>query len=84
MAELYQPAKGLLDEISKKVDPELTKTGYLQAEDTFRSMSAVFGQAGDVRKIALYASPFKRCTATALMISSSQFEPQDWSVWGLR
>jgi hypothetical protein len=81
--QFRQPDVSTLQQIMKRLDPELTELGYRQAEDSFRALANAFRSKGDVRKFGYYSSPFKRCAASALMISSAGFEPEDWSTWGL-
>ena len=83
MSSLQSPSVDVLDELTQKIDPALTEDGFLQAEDSFRAMAQAFRESGEKRRIALISEPFRRCTASALMISTSGFEPQDWSDWGL-
>ena len=83
MNELFQPAKGLLEELGRLLDPALTFEGYIQSEQTLRAMAQAFRQQGVVRKLALFSSPLQACVASSAMIASSGFEPADWSEWAL-
>jgi Histidine phosphatase superfamily (branch 1) len=83
MSQLYEPTKGLLQELTRKIDPSLTERGFQQAEEAFRAMAETFRWNNQTRRIAYYSSPFQRCMSSALMISTSGFEPQEWSKWGL-
>lgn len=79
--ELYQPAKGLLEELGRLLDPTLTFEGYIQSETALRAMAQAFRQQGITRKFGFFSSPLQACTCSALMISSAGFEPQAWSEW---
>ena len=83
MSSLKSPSLDVLDDLTEKIDPALTEDGYKQVEDSFRAMATAFRESGEKRRIALISEPFRRCTASALMISTSGFEPQEWSDWGL-
>jgi hypothetical protein len=85
LSQLFQPAKGLLGELSRIIDPTLTTQGYLQAEESLRAIANVFRRASpmQVRQLALFSSPLQACTSSAVMITSAGFEPQEWSEWGL-
>lgn len=83
MNELYQPSQGLLQELSRLLDPELTFEGYIQMETSLRAMAQAFRQQGHTRKLAYFSSPFQACAQSALMISAAGFEPAEWSEWGL-
>jgi len=83
LSQLYQPPLCVLEELSRRVDPELTDTGYQQAEASFRALGDTLREFGETRKLAFYSAPFKRCAASALMISAAGFEPEEWSVWAL-
>ena len=81
--ELYQPAKGLLEELSRLLDPPLTFEGYIQSETALRAMAQAFRQQGITRKLGFFSAPLQACTCSALMVSSAGFEPQEWSDWVL-
>ena len=81
--ELYQPAKGLLEELSRLLDPPLTFEGYIQSETALRAMAQAFRKQGIIRKFGFFSAPLQSCTCSSLMVSSAGFEPQDWSEWTL-
>jgi hypothetical protein len=83
MQQLYQPSLGMLENISSKIDPELTVEGFRQAEGAFRAIAKVFDTTNDIRKFGYFSAPFKRCVSSAMMISVAGFEPKEWSNWGL-
>ncbi|KAL7581079.1 hypothetical protein ACA910_005882 [Epithemia clementina (nom. ined.)] len=83
MCSLKSPSLDVLDDLTRKIDPALTEDGFQQAENSFRAMATAFRKSGEKRRIALISEPFRRCTASALMVSTAGFEPQEWSEWGL-
>lgn len=83
MCSIHSPDKAFLDDLTRKVDPSLTEEGYKQAEDTFRALATAFRQSGEKRKMALFSEPLRRCAASAVMISTAGFEPQEWAGWGV-
>lgn len=83
MNELFQPAKGLLEELGRLLDPALTFEGYMQTEQALRAMAQTFRHQGVVRNLALFSSPLQACVNSAVMIASAGFEPADWSEWAL-
>eukprot|EP00527_Entomoneis_sp_CCMP2396_P003740 CAMPEP_0198140862 /NCGR_PEP_ID=MMETSP1443-20131203/3949_1 /TAXON_ID=186043 /ORGANISM="Entomoneis sp., Strain CCMP2396" /LENGTH=419 /DNA_ID=CAMNT_0043803403 /DNA_START=52 /DNA_END=1311 /DNA_ORIENTATION=+ len=83
MAQLMKPSKKKLNKLTNIIDPPLTEEGYLQVQDSLRALAKSFTKIGEKRRIALISEPFRRCTSSALMVSSAGFEPQEWSEWGL-
>jgi len=81
MCQLMNPTKKKLDNLTKKVDPPLTEKGYKQAEDSLRALASAFHETGEQRRFGLITEPFKRCVASALMVSVAGFEPRSWSCW---
>ena len=81
LSELFQPSRGLLEELSRLLDPALTFEGYIQSETALRAMAQAFRQQGVTRNLALFSSPLQSCTCSAAMIASAGFEPQEWSEW---
>lgn len=83
MNELFQPAKGLLEELSRLLDPPLTFEGYIQSETSLRAMAQTFRQQGQTRRMGFFSAPLQACTCSAVMVASAGYEPQEWSEWAL-
>ena len=90
LRQLYQPAKIMLEQIERRIDPELTMSSgeslatVITASDylhLWRELGQIWNAQNHTRHMAIVTAPLQQCLQTASLVCMANLEPQEWSIW---